>query len=175
MRTLVGRREDLDARHQSLLGRGLVDFDEGLAMLLLNKGTHQDRFGFVNGVRHGSPTSFPCGPLAPLGRHADIGKERMAGLAVLFHQDDIGSFSGPHEVTLGSDLSQGVLDLGNEVKVEISPQPAGLDIGIHAWKWRFQEPLLEMRSRGGHSAIVPFSAPGADNRAREGDNCGAIL
>ncbi len=65
----------------------------------------------------------------------------MAGLAVLFNQDDVGSFSSPHQVTLWSGLSQHVLDLGNEVMMEISPQPAGLDIGIHAWKWRSHKEL----------------------------------
>jgi hypothetical protein len=29
-----------------------------------------------------------------------------------------------------------VLDLGNQVVVEITPQPARFDVGIHAWKWR---------------------------------------
>ena len=63
----------------------------------------------------------------------------MAGLAFLFNQDDVRSLSGPDEVTLGSGLSQGGLDLRNEAVMEISPQPTGLDIGIHAWKWRFHE------------------------------------
>src|SRR6478752_2928838 len=65
----------------------------------------------------------------------------MAGLAVLFNQDDVGPFSSPHEVTLWSGPSHGVLDLGDEVMMKISPQPAGLDIGIHAGKWRFHEEL----------------------------------
>ena len=38
VRALVGRREDLDTRYQPLLGRGFVDFDEGLAMLFLDEG-----------------------------------------------------------------------------------------------------------------------------------------
>ena len=60
----------------------------------------------------------------------------MATLAILFHEDDVGSFPGPHEVTLGSGLGQGVLDLGDEVVMKIAPQPAGLDIGVHTWKRR---------------------------------------
>jgi hypothetical protein len=66
----------------------------------------------------------------------------MALLALLFHPDNIGSFSNPHEVTLWSSFSQSASHLGNEVMMEISPQPAGFDIWVHPWKWRFHELLL---------------------------------
>src|SRR5262249_29495091 len=79
--------------------------------------------------------------LAPPRRHTDVRDGGVAGLAVLFHQDDVGSFPGPHEVALGSGLGQGVLDLRDEVVVKIAPQPAVLDIGINAGKWRSHEGL----------------------------------
>src|SRR5437763_1688066 len=68
----------------------------------------------------------------------------MAGLALLFNQDDVRSFFSPDDVTLWSGPSHGVLDLGDEVMMKISPQPAGLDIGVHTWKWRFHEELSHL-------------------------------
>src|SRR5271157_869850 len=120
-------------------------------MLLLDEGAHSHGLGLASRLRQRRAAFFRGLLPAARGGHADIGQERVAFLAFRLHEDNVRSFPGPYQVMFRSHIGEFLTDLLNEMAVKISPQPASLDVGIHAWKRRLHDPLLWVLTTGTHS------------------------
>src|SRR5271165_2368513 len=112
-------------------------------MLLLDEGAHSHGLGLASRLRQRRAAFFRGLLPAARGGHADIGQERVAFLAFRLHEDNVRSFPGPYQVMFRSHIGEFLTDLLNEMAVKISPQPASLDVGIHAWKRRLHDLLLQ--------------------------------
>jgi len=142
-RALVAWRKHLNTCHQPMLSGRFIDFDyfdKRLPMFLLDKSPHDRRLGSAPALRDcGAAASLSALLSVPWSAHANIRYESV-GAYVLFLDDfQIRSFTSSHHISLGHRIGKPLRNTLNEMAVEIAPQPACLDKGIHAWKWRLHQ------------------------------------
>jgi len=131
--SFVGRRQDLEARHENAFLAFGVNLDERLLELLGDKRLHRHGLGFLGGRRHSHP-AFLLSRLLCGGGVGDshVGLGEVLILALGFHQDNVAADGGIDGIAAGQDLPKGHIDLVDEPVVEALPQTTSLDVGIYA-------------------------------------------
>ena len=88
----------------------------------------------------------------------------MALLVFRLHKNYIGPFAGPYQVAVWNCFGQLVINFFDEMGMKVAPQPAGLDVRIHAQKRRFHQDCLRSN--------LAFGIPLTDGDAGESARCG---